>query len=60
MLAERSIATNITKEDDFTQQSAFAKVWRSLTGPRDVLFYCSLCTGGCPWQRINRAKAIRR
>eukprot|EP00974_Lingulodinium_polyedra_P069251 6704357-Lingulodinium_polyedra.AAC.1 len=60
MLCERVTVRDITTEDDFTVPAICDQVMEKLTGPCDALFYSSPCTGGCPWQRINRAKAVSR
>ena len=44
----------ITKEDDFTSESGYNKVVEALRGPNVVLFASLPCTGGCPWQLVNR------
>eukprot|EP00974_Lingulodinium_polyedra_P053091 5102798-Lingulodinium_polyedra.AAC.1 len=51
---------DITKEGDFAKPATCDQVAEKLTGPYDALFYSSPCTGGCLWQRINRAKAVSR
>ena len=45
-----------TKEDDFTTEATMEWVKQTLQDPGDVLFYCSPCTGGSPWQAFNLAK----
>ena len=44
---------DIVKEDDFTKSSTVKRIVKQLRGPGDVFFYCSPCTGGSTWQRLN-------
>ena len=51
---------NITKEVDFLTKQALQRVLSSITGPGDMFFYCSPCTGGSMWQNFNLVKALLR
>ena len=51
---------DITAADDFTSDAGFAKAKAAITGPESTFFYCSPCTGGSAWQRLNLAKAIAK
>ena len=48
---------DITKEDDFTTEEGYQKAISSIKGPEDTFFYCSPCTGGSLWQRLNEKRA---
>ena len=43
----------VTKETGFTDQRTIGNVIRKLKGLGDILFYCSPCTGGSAWQKLN-------
>ena len=44
---------DVTQEKDCTNKSTAVGIIRKLKGPGDVCFYCSPCTGGSSWQRLN-------
>ena len=44
---------DVTTETDFTDQRTVNDAIRKLKGPGDILFYCSPCTGGSAWQKLN-------
>ena len=48
---------DVTKEDDFTTEKGYQKAISSIKGPEDTFFYCSPCTGGSLWQRLNEKRA---
>ena len=52
--------TDITKEDDFTNVNTVKYVIRKIKFPGDIFFYCSPCTGGSTWQRLNLELAKRK
>ena len=49
--------TRITAHDDFGSKSSVNCAKLRLTAPGDVLWVSTLCTGGCPWQRINKLRS---
>ena len=51
---------DIMKEDDFTNANTVKGVIRQIRGPGDIFFYCSPCTGGSTWQRLNLELAKRK
>ena len=51
---------DITKGDDFTSANTVKDVIRQIRGPGDIFFYCSPCTGGSTWQRLNLELAKRK
>ncbi|MFM7984222.1 MAG: hypothetical protein ACKPKO_33360, partial [Candidatus Fonsibacter sp.] len=51
---------DVTAEDDFTSGITIRKVIRSIRTAADVFFYCSPCTGGSSWQRLNLELARRK
>jgi hypothetical protein len=44
----------ITEEDDFTNPAGFKKVVEALLGDNVVVFASLPCTGGSPWQIVNK------
>ena len=44
---------DVTKEQDFVDPKTVDGIIRRLKGPGHVFFYCSLCTVGSTWQRLN-------
>ena len=53
-------AIDIKKERDFTDKNTANDIMRNIKGLGDVLFYCSSCTGGSTWQRLNLELARRK
>jgi len=45
--------TDITKEDEFTNVSTVKDEIKHTKCPGDIFFYCSPCSGGSMWQRLN-------
>ncbi|MFM7989229.1 MAG: hypothetical protein ACKPKO_58935, partial [Candidatus Fonsibacter sp.] len=43
----------VTTADEFTKESTFKHVIRSIRTAADVLFYCSPCIGDSSWQRLK-------
>ena len=50
---------DVTKETDFTDQRTVGDIIRKLKGPADIFLYCSPCTGGSTWHRLNLDHATR-
>ena len=48
------------KEDDFTKANTVKGVIKHIRGSGDIFFYCSPCTGGSTWQRLNLELAKRK
>ncbi len=51
---------DIVKEDDFTKSSTVQRIIQQIRGLGDIFFYCSPCTGGSTWQRLNLELAKRK
>ena len=51
---------DITQETYFTNQCTVNGVIRKLKGLGDILCYCSPCTGGSAWQKLNLDLAKRK
>ena len=46
----------LTKEEDVTTPHGFSLATQAINGPCALLWGSIPCTGGCPWQKINRKK----
>ena len=46
----------ITERDDFTRRSTVDYCIKHIRSKRDVVWYSAPCTGGCPYQSINRTR----
>ena len=57
---DRVTIIDVTAADDFTKGSTVRDVIRSIRTAADVFFYCSLCTGGSSWQRLNLELARKK
>ena len=56
----RTKIVDITKETDVTNRHTVNDVIRIIKGPGDISFYCSPCTRGSAWQKLNLDRAKRR
>ena len=46
----------LTKEEDVTTPHGLSVATQAINGRRTLLWGSIPCTGGCPWQKINRKK----
>ncbi|MFM7981845.1 MAG: hypothetical protein ACKPKO_21255, partial [Candidatus Fonsibacter sp.] len=57
---DRVTRVDITAESDFTNESTVDRVIKSIRTSANVFFYCSPCTGGSSWQKLNLDLARRK